>query len=191
MSLRYRRMKPEDIDACVHTIERHPFVGPTYDNNFTELARAWRTIQAEDACCAFVFEETTGNQVRLLGPAVWVAVNDKFAADIQRPPFRWVGPELARLINQGHSPVVSHQELRDNNSRSGINIVAWPSSPAPDDTSRMDVNHFIMQAFVQSVRGYQLKQIFSSPPLWMKQRRFFSGAPRWRPRLACARIFLS
>lgn len=86
----------------------------------------------------FFFEEQIGADVRLIGPSVWVAVTDEFAAEIQRPPFVWIGPELARRIASDNRPVLSNQQFREANASVGLNIVVWPSGPLPDDAATMD-----------------------------------------------------
>ena len=57
MSLRYRRMKPEDVSPCVQAVQNHPFIGPTYRADFTDLIASWNSLLRLDACCAVLFEE--------------------------------------------------------------------------------------------------------------------------------------
>ena len=165
MALRYRPMRAEDIDDCVQSVERHPRIGPTYAGLSSALAAAWSSLLGLDACCALLFEEQNGSDVRLIGPGVWVAVTDEFAAEIQRPPFVWIGPELACRIANGNSPVLSNQQFREANASAGLNIVAWPSGPLPDDAARMDVNYLYMDSFIERVRGHRLKQAVFQPSL--------------------------
>jgi hypothetical protein len=91
-----------------------------------------------------------------------VAVSDEFAAEIQRPPFFcfWIGPEIARRIVGGVSPVLSSRQFQMANARGGLNIIAWPSGPSLEDMARMDINHLYMGAFVETVRGHRIKQAF-------------------------------
>ncbi len=39
------------------------------------------------------------------------------------PPQFWVGPELARRLLKGESPVLSDEQLREDNSHGGLNLV--------------------------------------------------------------------
>ena len=163
MALRYRRMRARDIDSCAESVKRHEHLGRAYAGQFSTLAAAWGTLLGLDACCALLFEEQIGADIRLIGPGVWVAITDEFAAEIQRAPFGWIGPELTRRIVNGNSPVLSNQQFREANASVGLNIVAWPSGPLPDDAARLDINYLYMDSFIESVRGHRLKQVFFQP----------------------------
>lgn len=165
MAFRYRRMKQNDVHECVSFLLGHPSFGPQYEGDLQSIVKAWTTLQECDAFHANVLEEIIGDGVRLLGPGVWVVVTDKFAQEMKTPPFFWLGPELAKRVASGRSPLLSNDQLRKANATTGINVVAWPCGPSQMDSSRMEINHLFMGAFVEMVSGYRLKELFFQPPV--------------------------
>jgi hypothetical protein len=57
MPLRYRRMKPEDVDACVAIIGSHPIYGPRFAGQMGLLAPALLAVLSMESARAVVFEE--------------------------------------------------------------------------------------------------------------------------------------
>jgi hypothetical protein len=76
-----------------------------------------------------------------------------------------MGPEVARRIVGGNSPVLSNRQFQMANTCGGLNIIAWPSAPSLEDKTRMDINHLYMGAFVETVRGHRVKQAFFQPSI--------------------------
>jgi hypothetical protein len=165
VALRYRRMKKDDIEGCVASLLNHPVFGPIYGPNSGLVADAWRSSEGSDAFIALVIEEVIDTHVRILSPGVIVVVTDEFAQEMKTRPLFWNGPELAKRITSGRSPLLSNEELKRANSTSGINMVAWPSGPPVEDQGRMEVNHMIMGTFVEAVRGYRVKELFFQTPV--------------------------
>jgi hypothetical protein len=103
------------------------------------LFKSWTLLDGLDAFRAVVFEEVIGNRVRLLGPGVCVVVTEEFSQEMKNPPFFWLGPELARRIAAGRSPVLTNNQLRAANTTIGVHLIAWPNGPTPEDSTRMDI----------------------------------------------------
>ncbi len=165
MTLRYRRMKPEDVTACVSFLLKLPLYGQQYAADPESTIRAWTALAGLDSFRAVLFEEVIDGHTRLLGPGVNVVVTDDFAREMKTSPSFWLGPELAGRVTSGRSPLLSNDQLRRANATTGINLVAWPSGPSPEDSPRMDINHLIMGTFVDTVRGYKLKELFFQTPV--------------------------
>lgn len=68
---------------------------------------------------ALVFEEFAGSQATICAIGVSIFVNDAFVRKLKTCPF-WFGPELARSLRQGDSPLLSDRELREANSHGGL-----------------------------------------------------------------------
>ena len=111
---------------------------------------------------AAVFEETEGRQVKALGFGVAVVVHDEFLSEVKRPPLFWFGPELARRIMRGHSPVLSEREVREANSAEGLNLLVWESCVRPEFEKRPDGYHARMNAFLELHRGFRWKEAITA-----------------------------
>jgi DNA-binding NarL/FixJ family response regulator len=165
VSLRYRRMKKEDFQDCAATIINHPGYGPPYGSDSELIVKAWELLEGMDSFHAVVFEEVIDDQVRILSPGVYVVVTDEFTREMKTAPMFWNGPELARRITSGRSPLLTNEQLRRANSTSGINLMAWPIGPPVQDQGRMNVNVMVMATFVEEVRGFNMKELYFQTPV--------------------------
>jgi DNA-binding CsgD family transcriptional regulator len=94
-----------------------------------------------------------------LAAGVSVFVTDDFVRWLKAPPFSWLGPELAKRIARGQSPLMSDKELREANSGGGLNLLVWDNSVAPDAV--IDLYYNIMPVFMAEHRGYLWKEIIA------------------------------
>ena len=96
-----------------------------------------------------------------MGAAASVFVTDDFLRELKTPPFFWIGPELAKRIVRGESPLLSDNEVSAANTDGGLNLVLWHLSIDPEDAKRTDVRMQVSGAFVEGHRGYLLKEIIA------------------------------
>jgi DNA-binding CsgD family transcriptional regulator len=110
-----------------------------------------------------VFEEVEEGAARprprMLGVGLGVFVFDDFLRALKTPPFFWIGPELARRVMRGDSPVLSEKQVCEANSRGGLNLVMWHVCIREDDVKRAEVGADLMAAMFEHHRGYLLKEL--------------------------------
>jgi hypothetical protein len=153
-------MQLSDVRECVEIVAAHPIVGPRYGSAIAELRAAWsRLLEGDGLCSAAVFEESSGRQLRVLGVAVSVFVSDEFLREVKTPPCFWIGPELARRLARGNSPLLSSKQVREANSRDGLNLFVWQATVREQDMQRVEVWDAFMKAGVEEHRGYRLKEV--------------------------------
>ncbi|HXJ97119.1 MAG TPA: hypothetical protein VMT20_30135 [Terriglobia bacterium] len=156
-------MRPKDVPGCVDTIAAHPTVGPRYGSSITDLRRAWLSLLGRDAFNAVVLEELAGSSVRTLTASVTVFVSDDFVRQVKAPPLFWIGPELARRVARGDSPVLSDKKVQEANSDAGLNLVVWNISMLPEQARQPDLTAEGMKAFFTLHRGFLLKELIVQP----------------------------
>ena len=66
MKVRYRRMQPRDVWACVEHLAAHPILGPRYGSDIKHFPSALFAVLGHDSLLAQVFEEVQGSTSRLL-----------------------------------------------------------------------------------------------------------------------------
>ncbi len=161
MTIRYRRMEPNDIPKCVKGVAAHPVLGPRYGNLIKDLPSAIRGAIGRDCLSAHVFEEIGGSSARFLGAGLAVLVSDDFLRELKTTPCFWLGPELVKHISNGNSPLLSDAQVRTANSTDGLNLVVWHGTVLPEDMSKPEVLADGMTAFHQHWRGYRLKEVLA------------------------------
>lgn len=159
MSLRYRPMRPKDVEECVRIVADHPVIGRRYGKAITELRPAWLRLLDCQAKSAVVFEEVERTRVRTWGLGIAVFVADEFLREVKTPPLFWWGPELARRFMQGRPPLLSDEQLREANSYGGLNNLTWEACMRPEFEKRADVYHEMIGAFIQLHCGFFWKEI--------------------------------
>jgi DNA-binding CsgD family transcriptional regulator len=161
MTIRYRPMRRKDVRECVDIVGAHPIVGPRYASATADLREAWSRLLAGDGfCAATVFEEKTGARVNVAGVGVSVFVSDEFLREAKKPPSFWIGPELAKRVARGdHTLLLSSKQVREANSREGLNLVIWQATVREQHMQRVEVWDAFMRAGVEQHRGYRLKEL--------------------------------
>lgn len=127
MRLHHRAMQAEDIRECVGIVAGHPVIGSRYGRIIERLPEAWLRLLKCDACVTQVFQSGEGLRGPICFFGVSAIVRDEFLHEMKRPPLFWVGPELTRRIVIGESPILTGKQLREANSRGGLNLVGWES----------------------------------------------------------------
>jgi hypothetical protein len=152
-------MQPRDVSRCVEILASHPILGPRYGTSIEYLPTAIERVLGCDAAVTIVFEELQKSNTRFVGAGMAVFVSDDFLRAVKSAPSFWIGPELAKRIARGASPLLSNSEVRDANSTVGLNLVVWHDSSHPEDLQRAEVGTAAMNAFDESFRGYRLREI--------------------------------
>ena len=161
MTIRYRPMRRKDVRECVDIVAAHPIVGPRYGSAIADLRAAWSRLLAGDGfCSATVFEEKIGDRANTVGVGVSVFASDEFLREAKKPPSFWIGPELAKRVARGdHSSLLSSNQVREANSREGLNLVVWQATVREQHMQRVEVWDAFMKAGIEQHRGYRLKEL--------------------------------
>ena len=183
MNFRHRPMTPNDVQECVEIVAAHPVIGPRYGSAIQYLGTAWLRLLESEAKIAVVIENVEGSRRAISFVGVTVFVTDDFVREIKTPPLRWFGPELAKRVSRGDSPILHNKHLRDANACLGLNAMVWEGCPHPnfiDDTRRPRV---VMDAFIETHRGFRLKELISVQVESAERLEFVlkSGAFLWDP----------
>lgn len=155
-------MQPKDVRECTGLVAAHPVIGPRYGESIADLSAAWLRLLDYEAKSAVVFEEEQRSDVRIWGLGVSVFVDDDFMRELKTPPLFWIGPELARRITRGNSPVLSGRALREANARGGLNLLTWEGCILPEDAQRPETYNKMILAFMEEHRGFLWKEIIGA-----------------------------
>ena len=162
MSVRHRPMRPQDVPDCVEMIAAHPIVGPRYGSSISHLCPAWLRLLSSDGFCstAIIEEVAEGARSRVLGIGVSVVLSDDFLRELKTPPFFWMGPELAkRVAREDDSALLTQRQIREANSRGGLNLAIWQGFVRQEDSNRPEFWSELMEVFLDNHRGFLFKEI--------------------------------
>jgi len=162
VGLRYRPMQPSDVRNCVQVLTKIPAIGRRYGSAIADLGAAWQGLIGCEAMGTAVFEEVDGAQITTWGVGVGIFVHDDFVRELKTPPLFWVGPELAKRVVRGDSPILSDNDVREANSKEGLNLLVWEACPIPEFAKRPDAYHLMMTAFIDLYRGFLCKEAITS-----------------------------
>ena len=155
-------MRLKDIPECVRIVANHPVIGARYGDDISKLGKAWQAVWGQESARAVVFEETVAGRTRMWGAGVSVFVNDTFLRELKTPPFFWIGPELARRICGGRSPLISDRQVREDNASTGLNLVVWEGCIRHEDSTRLELYNAMISSFLQEHRGFRLREVIAS-----------------------------
>jgi hypothetical protein len=161
--VRYRPMQPKDVPECVEIIAKHPVISARYGNAIADLPAVWLCLLSCEAADAWVFQAEEGERAPICFVGVGLIVNDDFVRELKTPPHFWIGPELTNRILRGDSPLLSEKQLREANSRGGLNLIVWEGCAHKDFESDPELYRCAMEAFVQVHRGYLWKEVIGVP----------------------------
>jgi hypothetical protein len=159
MTIRCRTMRPKDVAVATAILASHPVIGVRYQNSIDQLRSAWLKLLGCEAFCAIVFEEFEKDSPRLFAAAASVFTSHEFLQELKAPPFFWVGPELARRVANGESPLLSDREVAAANGNGGLNLVLWQLGIDHKDARRNEVRTQVSAAFFEMHRGFRLNEI--------------------------------
>lgn len=161
MSLRSRPMRPGDVAECVRIVETHPVIGPRYGDALRRLRRAWLRVLRCEARASAVIEVVDGAHSKISFVGMSVFVHDDFMRELKTPPFFWIGPELVRRILGGSSPLLSDREVREANSRGGMNLVVWEGCFLQDLRQQPEIYRKSVSVFHEHHCGYLWKEVIA------------------------------
>jgi hypothetical protein len=161
VSLRDRPMQPKDVAECAGIIASHPVIGRRYGRGISNLGPAWLRMLGSEAVNAMVIEEVSGSQTTICFVGVSVFVSDDFVRELKTPPQFWFGPELARRIMRGNSPVLSNTQVREANSNGGLNSITWEGCIRQGFESHLELHRKVISVFIEQHRGFLCKEAIS------------------------------
>ena len=162
MSVRHRPMRRQDVRECVEMIAAHPIVCPRYGEAISDLGPAWLRLLSSNGFCStsIIEEEVERGRSRKLGVGVSVVVSDDFLRELKKPPFFWIGPELAKRVSRGdESALLSRKQMREANSCDGLNLFIWQGFVRAEDAQRAEIWSELMAVFLDDHRGFLVKEI--------------------------------
>jgi hypothetical protein len=106
-----------------------------------------------------VWEEVRGSQVELLAAGTSLFVADAFVQELKAGPLFWIGPEIARRVARGQSPVLSDHEVVAGNSAGGLNLILWDICIARESSVRLEVRSQVTGSFFDMHRGFRLREM--------------------------------
>jgi len=154
-------MQPGDIRECVDLLANDPAIASRYGPLIGELPAVWLRLLNGEANFATVFHSEEGPHAPICFFGVPVAVQDDFVREMKTSPLFWVGPELTSRIIRDESPVLTSRQLRDANSRGGLNLVIWESLIRPGYDAESELQRYVMEMFIQIHRGYLWKEVIA------------------------------
>ena len=161
--MRYRPMQPNDVLESVEIIANHPVISSRYGSAIADLPAAWLRMLSCEAGDGWVFQAEEGQRAPICMVGVSVIVNDDFVRELKTPPHFWSGPELTKRILRGDFPALSETQLREANSRGGLNLIVWEGCARREFESDPELYRFAMDVFIQVHRGYLWKEVINVP----------------------------
>ena len=159
--MRYRPMQPNDVRESVEIIAKHPVISSRYGSTIVDLAAAWLRLLSSGAGSAWVFFAEEDPRAPICFVGVGAIVNDDFVRELKLQPHFWLGPELTKRLLRGDSPLLTEKQLRDANSRGGLNQIVWEGCPRREFETHPELYRFAMDAFIHVHRGYLWKEVIS------------------------------
>lgn len=179
LGLRSRPMLEKDVAECAEIVAGHPIIGPRYGEMIKYLRPAWLRLLGSEAFVTAVFEDSDGGRIKIWGVGVSVFVDDDFMRAVKTPPLCWYGPEVAKRIAEGDSPVLSDKQVRTANSGKGLNALAWEGCLRQAFAKRPDAYHLVMGSFIELHRGYRWNEVISPQVESGERLRWTTEAGGW------------
>jgi hypothetical protein len=155
-------MRPTDVAECARIVAAHPVIGPRYGGAIADLRKAWLRLLDCEAKRAGVVEEVNGSHATICVVGVTIFVTDDFLLEIKSSPLRWIGPEVAKRIVRGDSPLLSDRQVREANSCGGMNLMVREGCIRLEFEQHAEVHRKMMSFFLDDHRGYLWKEAIAS-----------------------------
>ncbi len=143
-------------------LANHPVIGPRYGSTIEHLPEAWLRLLQCEAGNAWVFHAEERSSAPICFFGIDAMVQDDFVREMKEPPHFWIGPELARRITTGVSPVLTDRQLREGNSRDGLNLCCWEGTGLPGYEADGELQRYQFSVFIEGHRGYLLKEVIAT-----------------------------
>jgi hypothetical protein len=176
-------MEPRDVRECADIVAAHPVIGPRYGSQIGDLPKAWLRLLACEAKRTTVFYSAEQPRAPICFVGVSLFVNDDFMRELKAPPGFWMGPELAKRILSGNSPILSDKQFREANSRYGLNLIVWEGCIRSGFETNNEIQGHVMIAFIEEHSGFLLKELISSQIESTERLQWTiqTGAQVWNP----------
>lgn len=149
----------EDIATCVDIVGAHPVLGARYGPALGHLETAWRQLLHSDAFIFLVTKETASGFSRTLGAQVACFITDEFAAEIAKPPLKWLGPEIVNRVLSGPCPILTNAEVPVANSADSLNLMIWPPCFPTEYETNTELRQSSQELFFSMFRGFNFKRM--------------------------------
>lgn len=157
-------MQPEDIPECVDIVANHPVISTRYGSMIEHLPKALLRMLQSQAHRASVIHAAEGSRAPICLFGTSAIVRDDFLRDMKTPPHFWLGPELTARMERNESPLLTDRELREANSRGGLNLICWEAGFRPEYEAYGELQRYMMSTFIETHRGYLWKELISTQP---------------------------
>jgi hypothetical protein len=186
MPVRHRPMEPKDVGECAEIVAKHPVIGPRYGSRIKDLSAAWLRLLTCEAKCMDVYYADDGPRTPICFVGVSIFVTDDFVRELKAPPGFWMGPELAKRILRGDSPVLLESQFVEANSRGGLNLIVWEGCFRSGFETNSEIHGHVASTFIEEHAGYLLKELISSQIESVERLRWTldSGFRLWNPAAA-------
>jgi len=175
-------MRAADVPACVELLASHPAERHRYGSLLGRLSVAWKTLLRSESLITSLVEDTDAPAHHTQAFGVSAFVTDEFLQQCKTPHPVWIGRELVRRVMDGDPPILAPKEVRDANSREGLNLVTWTGIVCPlreEDRPRWVTE--LTKAFMLEHRGFKLREVVTQPVDVTTVRVVLnSGALLWR-----------
>ena len=158
MSIRWRPMRPKDVEQCVSFTAANPALLHRYGNAIRQLAQVWLDLLGRHCFGAVITDEVINSSSRLLAVSAAAFVTESFVKELKTPPSFWIVSELVDRFTRGQSPFLSDKAVREANATNGLNLLVWQNGVLPGEMHRPEVPHAVMRAFLDNYRGYRLNE---------------------------------
>jgi hypothetical protein len=183
MALTHRPMAPGDVRECVEIIAKHPMIGPRYGSAIADLRAAWLKLLNCQARTATVLKPDDRPHAPICFVGVSVIVTDDFVREMKTAPLFWIGPELARRIVRGNSPLLTDKQLREDNSRGGLNLLVWEGCLSSQFERDTEIARYVINLFIEEHSGFLWKELIADQADTGERLRLMlqSGSLLWNP----------
>jgi hypothetical protein len=155
-------MLAKDVDECVEVIATHPVIGRRYGTAIDHLGAAWRRSFGREGMRTEVFEAKEHGRDTICFVGITLCVDDGFIRHLKTPPIPWVGPEIVKWIMRGDPPVLTDRQLRERNSKGGLNLLVWEGCIRAGFETHREIYREIVSAFLDNHRGFLWNEIVAA-----------------------------
>jgi hypothetical protein len=162
MTIICQPLRPKDVADCVAIVAGHAPLVARYGNDLSSLRPVWLSLLGREAFRAYVYKDVEDSGSRVVGVGCSAAVCSDFLREAKTPPFFWIGAELTRRVRDGHSPLLTDKQVREANSKGGVNLVIWEGASHVKEGHRVDLLNSFLGTFIELHRGFLLNEIVAN-----------------------------
>ncbi len=159
MAIICRPMRPKDVADCVAVVAGHSTLVGRYGDALNCLRSVWLNLLGREAFRAYVYKDVRDSSSPIVGVGCSAIVSSDFLRKVKTPPFFWIGPELTRRVRDGNSPLLSDKQVREANSKGGVNLMIWEGATHVQYVDRVDLLNSFLGTFIDLHRGFLLNEV--------------------------------